>query len=222
MSENLESIPAALNRSDAIAAQVELELTHLLYRSAGFGLFSNIVLSLLLATGIWSFYPHSEIVGWTAALFVISAVRIAMALVFLKRPPTGDVHYRWRYAFLVGSNPEASRFSGIPAVRVKILAFVLASMMAGLVGVLLTSRLGGPPGGAVGYEMIAIECAMIGGASLSGGAGSIGGAVLGSFLISTLAMGLTMMGANQISLPTLLNGLILLVVVYLDQKQNWK
>ena len=70
--------------------------------------------------------------------------------------------------------------------------------------------------------MIAIECAMIGGASLSGGTGSIRGAVVGSFLLSTLAMGLTMMGANQISLPTLLNGLILLVIVYLDHIRNRK
>jgi hypothetical protein len=47
-------------------------------------------------------------------------------------------------------------------------------VMAGLVGVLPASRLGNPPGAAAGYEMIAIECAMIGGASLSGGTGSVG------------------------------------------------
>ena len=72
----------------------------------------------------------------------------------------------------------------------------------------------------MGYEMIAIECAMIGGASLSGGTGSVGGTVLGSFLLSTLAMGLTMMNANAVALPTFLNGLILLSAVYLDQKRK--
>jgi ribose transport system permease protein len=127
-----------------------------------------------------------------------------------------------RHAFLIGSNQTASLLSGIKVVRIKTLAFVLSSMLAGLTGVLLASRMGGAPGGAVGYEMIAIACAMLGGASLSGGVGSVGGAVLGSFFLTTLAMGLTMMGANQISLPTLLNGLILLVVVYLDQIRNRK
>ncbi len=127
-----------------------------------------------------------------------------------------------RYAFLVGSNPEACRFSGIKVIRVKILAFALASMLAGLVGALLTSRLGMPAGAAAGYEMIAIEIAMIGGASLSGGSGNVGQTVIGSFLISTLAMGIAMTNVNQIYLPLFLNGLILLAVVYLDQSRNKK
>jgi ribose/xylose/arabinose/galactoside ABC-type transport system permease subunit len=102
------------------------------------------------------------------------------------------------------------------------MAFVFAGLLAGLVGVLLASRMGGPPGGAAGYEMIGIECAMIGGASLSGGTGSIRGTVLGSFLLSTLAMGLTMMNASTVYLPMFLNGLILLGVVYLDRQRNRK
>ncbi len=127
-----------------------------------------------------------------------------------------------RYAFLVGANSEAARFSGIKVVRVKILAFWAAGCLAGLVGVLLTSRLGGPPGGAVGYEMIAITCAMIGGASLSGGTGSIWGTVIGSFIVMTLQMGLTMMNVNHASLPVLFNGVIVLCAVYLDQLRTRK
>ena len=70
-----------------------------------------------------------------------------------------------RYLYLVGSNQVASRLSGIKVIRVRIAAYVLAR----LVGVLLASRMGGPPGAAVGYEVIGFECAMIGGASLLGG-----------------------------------------------------
>lgn len=80
-----------------------------------------------------------------------------------------------RYFYLAGSNQEASRLSGIQVIRVRIMAFTLASMLVGLSGVLLASRMGGPPGGAVGYEVIGIASAIIGGASLSGGAGSVGG-----------------------------------------------
>jgi ribose transport system permease protein len=147
-------------------------------------------------------------------IVIITAVVAVLAHLLLEKIRFG------RYAFLVGSNSEASRFSGINVVRIKTLAFVFASMMAGLVGVLLASRLGNPPGAAAGYEMIAIECAMIGGASLSGGTGSVGRTVIGAFLISTLAMGITMMNIDKIYIPMFLNGLILLGVVYLDQKRN--
>ncbi len=155
-----------------------------------------------------------EIFSGISWLIIIMVAVAVLSHLFLEKTRFG------RYVFLVGSNSEASRFSGIKIVRIKILAFVLASMLAGLVGVLLTSRLGGPPGGAVGYEMTAIECAMIGGASLWGGAGRVGGTVLGSFILSTLATGLTMLNANAVALPTLLNGVILLGVVYLDQKRK--
>lgn len=152
-------------------------------------------------------------ISWIVIIMVVVAV---FSHLFLVKTRFG------RYLFLVGSNPEASRFSGIKVIRVKILAFVFASMLAGLVGVLLTSRLGVPSGAAAGYEMIAIECAMIGGANLSGGTGSVGGTVIGSFLISTIAMGIAMVNINQIYIPMLINGLILIVAVYLDQKRNRK
>jgi ribose transport system permease protein len=125
-----------------------------------------------------------------------------------------------RYGFLVGASPDASRLSGIKVIRVKILAFVSASMLAGLAGVLLASRLGGSPGGAAGYEMVGIICAMIGGASLSGGAGNVGGTVIGSFILSTIAMGLTMMNNSNPAFPMILDGCILAGAVYLDQMRN--
>jgi ribose transport system permease protein len=122
-----------------------------------------------------------------------------------------------RHTFLVGSNQVAARFSGIKVVRVKITAYVLAGLLAGLVGVLLASRMVARPGAAAGYEIVGIECAMIGGASLSGGVGSVGGTVIGSFILSTLGMGLTMMNTSKIYIPLLLNGVILICAVYLDQ-----
>jgi ribose transport system permease protein len=152
-------------------------------------------------------------VSWIIIIMVVTA---GLFQLLLKKTRFG------RYAFLVGSNSTASRLSGINVIRVKITSFILASVLAGLVGVLLASRMGGAPGGAVGYEMIGIACAMIGGASLSGGTSNIGGTVVGSFLLSTLAIGLTMMNVNGASIPILLNGLVLLGAVYLDQTRNSK
>lgn len=127
-----------------------------------------------------------------------------------------------RYFYLVGSNREAARFSGIKVVRVKILAFALAGSLAGIVGVLLASRMMGPPGSGSGYEMIGVICAMIGGSSLLGGRGSVVGTVIGSFILSTLSMGLTMMNTDKEYIPILLNGIVVLCAVYLDRLRSSK
>ena len=125
-----------------------------------------------------------------------------------------------RHLYLVGANPVAARLSGVSVVRIRSLAFVLAGLLAGLTGVLLASRLVGPPGGAVGYEILGIACAMIGGASLLGGSGSVAGTVIGAFIISTLSMGLTMMNTNNAYISLLLNGFIILGAVYLEQSRK--
>ena len=121
-----------------------------------------------------------------------------------------------RYFRTVGSNRTVARFSGIRVTPVTCLAYVLAAMLAALSGILLTSRLGFPPGGATGYEMIGITSAMIGGASLAGGVGSIGGSVIGSFIICTLSVGLSMANTSNPALPMLFNGIVVLAAAYLD------
>ncbi len=128
-----------------------------------------------------------------------------------------------RYLFLVGSNEAASRLSGINTTLIKISAYVIAGMLASLTGILLASRMGGAVGGAAGYEMTGIICAMIGGASLFGGAGSVVGSVIGAFILSTLSMGLTMMNPDRAYLwPNYINGMIVLAAIYLDQRWNRK
>ncbi|HET6452681.1 MAG TPA: ABC transporter permease [Spirochaetia bacterium] len=122
-----------------------------------------------------------------------------------------------RYCRLVGSNPQAARLSGIRVHRVKLAAFLLAGLLAGLAGILLASRAVTTPNTPGGYEIIGMACAMIGGASLSGGTGSIGGTVLGSFLLSTLAMGLTMLNSSGPTIFIFLAGMVVLLAVYLDQ-----
>jgi ribose transport system permease protein len=153
-------------------------------------------------------------ISWITIIMVIVA---ALSYLFLAKTRYG------RYIYLTGSNSAASFYSGIKVVRIKILAFVLSGMLAGLTGVLITSRGGLPAGVQEGYEFIAIECAMIGGASLSGGTGSIGGTVVGSLIVGTLTVGLEMtMYWNQLYLPLFFNSLILLGAVYLDQRQKRK
>jgi ribose transport system permease protein len=150
-------------------------------------------------------------ISWTVIIMIFVAV---LSHLLLTKTRIG------RYLRLVGSNPVASQLSGIKVVRVRILAFVLGGLLAGLTGVLLASRLVGPPGGAAGYEVIGIACAMIGGASLLGGAGSVGGTVLGAFILSTLSMGLTMMNTNNSYIIMFFNGFVILGTVCLEKIRN--
>lgn len=85
----------------AIEFRVEAELTRMLYRSAGFGLFSNFVLAATLAIGVWDHFPHRVVLGWLAVIFALSGVRLATNLAFARRArPDGELGW-WRNLFLV-------------------------------------------------------------------------------------------------------------------------
>jgi ribose transport system permease protein len=122
-----------------------------------------------------------------------------------------------RYTYAVGSNEEAARLSGIKVHQVKIVSYVISGFMAGLVGVILASRMvTAQPNSASGYEMNAIAAAVIGGSSLMGGVGTVGGTVIGSFIIGILTVGMTMAGANYF-METIVIGLVVIGAVYVDR-----
>jgi ribose transport system permease protein len=122
-----------------------------------------------------------------------------------------------RYTYAIGSNEEAARLSGIRVTRVKILAYVACALCAGVVGTILASRMvTSQPNSAIGYELNAIASSVIGGTSLMGGVGTVGGAVIGSFIIGILTVGLTMQGANYF-MQQIIIGLVVIFAVYFDQ-----
>jgi len=122
-----------------------------------------------------------------------------------------------RYTYAIGSNEEAARLSGIEVHRVKILAYVACALCAGVVGTILASRMvTSQPNSAIGYELNAIASSVIGGTSLMGGVGTVGGAVIGSFIIGILTVGLTMQGANYF-MQQIIIGLVVIFAVYFDQ-----
>lgn len=141
-------------------------------------------------------------------------IMIAVALIchfFLNETLIG------RYIYALGSNEEAARLSGIEIDRTKIVAYVISGMLAGLVGVILASRMvTSQPNSAIGYEMNAISAAVIGGTSLMGGVGTVGGTVIGSFIIGILTVGLTMGGANYF-MQMVVIGLVVIGAVTVDR-----
>ena len=98
-----------------------------------------------------------------------------------------------RHLFAVGGNETAAMRTGVRVTRVKVSAYVLCSLSAGLVGILLAGWLGSAPANlAVGYELRVIAAAVIGGANLNGGVGGPVGAVVGSALIEVIRNGLVL------------------------------
>jgi ribose transport system permease protein len=144
-------------------------------------------------------------------------IMIAVALIFsfiLGKTRIG------RYIYAVGSNEEAARLSGIKVNQVKNIAYIISGLLAGLVGVILASRMvTSQPNSADGYELYAIASAVIGGTSLMGGVGTVMGTVIGSFIIGILNVGLTMAGANYF-LQKIVIGLVVIGAVTVDQLKN--
>ena len=146
-------------------------------------------------------------------------IMIAVAIIFsfiLSKTRLG------RYTYAVGSNEEAARLSGIRIHQVKIINYIFCGLLAALVGIILASRMTtSQPNSAIGYEMNAIAAAVIGGTSLMGGVGSVGGTVIGSFIIGILTVGLTMQGANYF-MQQIVIGLVVIGAVTIDQLKGRK
>ena len=127
-----------------------------------------------------------------------------------------------RYIYAVGSNEEAARLSGIRTHRIKVSAYVIAGMLSGLAGVLLTARLSGAETNAGdGWSLDAVSAVIIGGTSLRGGRGGILNTLLGIFIIAVLNNGMTLMGVPT-NYNQLITGLLMLVAVLLDMSNRKK
>ncbi|MCI9114161.1 MAG: ABC transporter permease [Oscillibacter sp.] len=127
-----------------------------------------------------------------------------------------------RYIYAVGSNEEAARLSGIRTHRIKVSAYVIAGMLSGLAGVLLTARLSGAETNAGdGWSLDAVSAVIIGGTSLRGGRGGILNTLLGIFIIAVLNNGMTLMGVPT-NYNQLIKGLLMLVAVLLDMSNRKK
>ncbi|MEM1484031.1 ABC transporter permease [Oscillospiraceae bacterium PP1C4] len=121
-----------------------------------------------------------------------------------------------RHIYAVGGNAQAAKFSGINTGRVKFLVHTFSGLMAGITGVVLASRMfSGQPTSGEGAEMDAIAAVVLGGTSMSGGSGKIGGTVIGGFVIAVLNNGLNLMNVNSFW-QYVVKGAVILIAVYVD------
>jgi len=119
-----------------------------------------------------------------------------------------------RYCYAMGSNKEAARLSGVNVKLHTTIVFVTCGLLSGLAGVVQTARLGiGQPTGGAGYELDGIAAAVIGGASLMGGVGTISGTVLGALIMAVLRTGCDLKGLSQHWQEVVIGAAIVLAVL---------
>ena len=121
-----------------------------------------------------------------------------------------------RHIYAVGGNDKAAEFSGINIAKVKFVVFAFSGVMAGLAGVTIASRLySGTCTSGDGAEMDAIAAVVVGGTSMAGGSGKLGGTLIGVLIIGILNNGLNLMGINS-NWQYIVKGAVILLAVYVD------
>ena len=120
------------------------------------------------------------------------------------------------YVYAIGGNIVAAAEMGIPVRRVKMLVYALVGLCAAIGGIILTGQTAsGQPQAALNYELAAITAVIVGGASLGGGRGTMGGTILGVFLLGLVSNALNLYGVSAFWQPVA-TGLILVLAVAVD------
>lgn len=165
---------------------------------------------LLIAFVAVALFVFEDALGVPYAMYIVFGVLIVFWLL-LRFTTFG------RHVYAVGGNSEAARRAGINVTMIRISVFALGSMLAGLGGILVTSRTTSAPT-AVDPRLLllAIAVAVIGGVSLFGGRGSVWGVVLGVLIIGCLENGLTLFSSASSAFEQMLEGAVLIAAVILD------
>lgn len=118
-----------------------------------------------------------------------------------------------RYAFAIGSNPDAAYYAGIPVAFHTTAVYAIGGMLTGLAGMIEASRLmTGQPTAGQGYELQAIAAVVIGGGSLRGGEGTVMGTLVGAFIMGLLANGSDLLGISPYLQQAIIGAVIILAV----------
>jgi ribose transport system permease protein len=121
-----------------------------------------------------------------------------------------------RYVYAIGGNEEATRLSGVNVRLHKIFVYGVSGLTSGIAAILLTARLNSAqPIAGIMYELDAIAAVVIGGTSLAGGEGGVGGTLIGALIMGVLRNGLNLLGVSSF-LQQVVIGVVIVVAVLLD------
>jgi erythritol transport system permease protein len=175
--------------------------------------FPNLVGREDLGTTGFGFLGSGLILGLPVSIWILIVVALAAAYV-ARSTPLG------RQIFAVGGNERAARMSGIRVDRVKMFVYMFSGFCAAIAGLIISSELmASHPATGNSFELNAIAAAVLGGTSMSGGRGTIGGTIIGAFVIGILSDGLVMMGVSSFW-QMVIKGLVIIIAVVVDQAQR--
>jgi erythritol transport system permease protein len=191
-----------------------------LYVARGAGLllsegrtFPNLAGKPDLGTTGFEFLGAGRLLGLPVSIWILILVALAAAYV-ARFTPLG------RHIFAVGGNERAAALSGIRVSRVKMFVYMFSGFCAAIVGLVISSELmAAHPATGESFELNAIAAAVLGGTSMSGGRGTIGGTIIGAFVIGILSDGLVMMGVSSFW-QMVIKGLVIIIAVVVDQAQR--
>ncbi|MDR3373100.1 MAG: ABC transporter permease [Ancalomicrobiaceae bacterium] len=151
----------------------------------------------------------------TVPILIWMLIAVALIAAYIAaRTPLG------RHIYAVGGNERGAALSGVNVDRVKLFVYMFSGLCAALVGLIIASQLqASHPATGETFELNAIAAAVLGGTSMSGGRGKIGGTIIGAFVIGILADGMIMMGVSAFW-QTVIKGAVIIGAVVIDQVQQ--
>lgn len=121
-----------------------------------------------------------------------------------------------RYVYAIGGNREAAKFTGIKIDKIETLVYALSGTLSGVIGIVLAGRMySGQPLAGEGAELDAVAAVVVGGTSLAGGTGTLGGTLIGALIIGILNNGLNLMQV-QSYWQMVCKGIVIILAVYAD------
>lgn len=175
--------------------------------------FTNTGVDALMWIGGGSVFKAGSFPGIPVSFILVILVFILFDI-FLKKSALG------RQIYCCGGNPEAARLSGIPSKNVLTFVYALSGFMAGLAGVVSVGRLASANANAgTTYDNDAIAACIVGGASFTGGKGTIWGTLIGAMIMAVIRNGLNLMGASN-DLQYIVIGAVIILAVTIDVVRN--
>lgn len=149
-------------------------------------------------------------IGPVAFPVIYMIIIMALCYVVLNKTQFG------RHIYALGGNKTAARFAGIRTQRIEVMVYALSGFLAGIAGIVLAARMtAGVPATGDGYECDAVAAVVLGGASFTGGIGTIGGTLIGAIIIGVLNNGLNMLNVASFW-QYVAKGVVILLAVMVD------
>lgn len=181
--------------------------------SSGGRTFPNLSGNAEFGTASFPWIGTGTVLGLPVMVWMLIVVGLVAAYI-ASRTPLG------RHIYAVGGNERGAALSGVKVNRVKLFVYMFSGFCAALVGLIIASQLqASHPATGETFELNAIAAAVLGGTSMSGGRGRIGGTIVGAFVIGILSDGLIMMGVSSFW-QTVIKGVVIIVAVVIDQAQS--